>query len=572
MFQSKDLKSHISKLVEALQPTHDTARSVCASVGIDVEGAERAAERLRELNGAVLPWEFSPKVVASDVLEVLKISMDGALNEFDAADRLEQEAWLCQAWSLLSATIALTSSQWDNIAKRAFLLQVSGSPLTRFEDFLEGESVEGKRECFHAMMAWVVYNVAARPVLDRSLPSDQARLALEALVAYELSGLARAYHEDLQTGEFPDGHPLALLEDALMALGRSTPELRAGVGATLSAWSEALREQQGPPDASLVLSDALEVLLPASVQAPSLRGEEIGQSARARAEAFQADLAFTKHLEGLINRDEWSDPIGAAQDIASQDLIRLSILQGLYANSAVEVVRQILSGAKGNPAFVLTSSELGLASVDSVSIAGIVEGLRDFVSTGRRTFAEHAGVAEQHMPQLDRVISLLDTVRHVVGPKNIYIITDSALADFLKDRPASNGVIVGPSSLRRSLDCIDVNLEPYSWPDENSMEQLRERVADDTLPGLCRLTTFRAAVQKFVVPVLAELHGGADALGLVGWDPYVALDLAEKIKAFPVLERSQAAFWPRLYIQATVRNDNDDVLEPEAEPSVGLRG
>ncbi len=577
MLEKEKFPKQVQEIVSGLAPIHASIRGNCAALGIDVEAAERSAARHADLNGAALPWQVTPKECAREILDLFSIRVGPKSTESQVVDELMSKAHVQQSWALLGSALVLEQPSWNNDAKRTLIQHVLGYPGGKFDEVFCCATLNEIQEQCAAMLSWLVYNAMARPVIERSVQHQDLADVLDVVMSYEVKALALMLSRDIQGEVSSSEHPLTETEPLLLKLGNNRLAPGPLVASLVASWSEGLQQGLHASSLPLAADAALEELLPPPQQYAEPESATVARDATQLRDAFLKNLAFSKALEGLIDRDEWGNPLKAARELMSQELVRLYILQGSFSSQSEEIIRRLLEAMPERPSFVLTSSALELATADGAPVEEILEGLRDFLATGRRSFAELAGVSERNSEQLDHVVALLEVVRASIGGEKIHLVMDRDIDKFLAATPDLKGMIIGPSSLKERVNSVEVNLSPDS-PDEGAMEKMRRDLEHPAYPLRMKTHAVRSATKRFVVPLLAELHGGADDLGLVGWKSAVALELAKKthIGARALAEKGAGGQpqrlispedAPALTIQATRDSEEEDIDVPEDAPA-----
>lgn len=523
MLEQEKFPKKVQEIVSGLAPIHASIRDNCAALGIDVEAAERSAARHSNVNGAALPWQVTPKECAQEILNLLSIRVDPKSTESQVADELMGKTGVRQSWALLGSALVLEQGAWSQEAKRTLIQHIIGNPGGKFDEVFSATTPDEKREQCAAMLSWLVYNAMARPVVEQSATDAVAGDVLDLVMSFEVKALALMHSQDIQGTISSREHPLAGVERLLLDLGSKKLAPGPLVGRLVSFWNEGTAADPSASCLLLEAEEALEQLL----SSPEHQTPTVGRDGSDLRETFQKYVAFGRALNGLTRREEWSNPLEAARELMSQELIRLYILQGSFSSESEEVIRRLLKPMAEQPSVVLTSSALELATADGGPVEEILAGLRDFLSTGRRSFASFAGVAERNSGQLDRVVALLEAVRDSIGSERIHLVMDRDLDQFLKATPGLKGIIIGPSSLKERVKSVEVNLSPEQL-NEGAMERMWNDLNHPGYPLRMRTHAVYSATKRFVVPLLATFCGDADDLGLVGWKSAVALELAEK--------------------------------------------
>lgn len=555
----------VDALLKDLNPIHASIRSTCHSLGIDLAGADRAGERHGGKDNATLPWLKSPREFARNTEEVLRQEISHSA-DVDECLRIFTEDFLISMWpqwGYLQVALTVDHSEWSTACKQAALHLSCRDPMDGLETSLAvGGDMREQRDDCEALKAWLVYNILVVDALQKHPLSEECKEILDQLLLHDVGRLGEVYSEQLQTGALADEHPLKGVDQLLLNLGAQRPELGETIRMLLGAWSRILRGEGDPSE--VILDEVLAECLPDIDVAPSLDGEVIGENARQSFRDFMANMEFANSFRGLTSQPEWSDPMEGVRELVAKEFHKVNIYHNgtLFSPRSIECIQRIVDGMDEKPSLVIPSSSLRLASQDSSSIESIIDGLREYLATGQKSFADYSGVASMHKEQLDRVVQALDLMRELVGPEKIHIVTDSSLDDFIESGVVREGMLFGVGTNVQRLPTIAINLMVKSDPDEEIATEARAflktpRAWPSSLAG-----AVRRAVANFVVPTLAVTEGGADQEGLVGFKPLTALEIAERKGHVQPLPRDRLMLPYVLQVLKVTDTDEQDALDP----------
>jgi hypothetical protein len=348
-----------------------------------------------------------------------------------------------------------------------------------------------------------------------------------------------------------------------MNLAMKKPELGAQVTELLEIWADTLK---GTGHSSRVFfDDALLEQLPDVESSPSLDGEKIGREAKESLEDYMRNIELAAKFKSLIDQPEWSNPFESVRELIAADVHKVNIYPGpgLFSEQTIGVIHRLLDGMTEKPSVIFPSSALGLASADSASIENILDGLRDFVATGRKSFADHAGVSSMNHRQLQDVVATLDLMRDLVGPSNIHLVTNSDLEAFIQSGKVKSGILVGVGVDLDEMPTITINLTLNDDPDERIAKETR-RILENPVSPIPRFIAgaVRRGVSHFVVPSLAGTHGGADHEGFVGVKLSTMLSIAEQKGLIKPLPRESVGIPCVLQVLRVRDFDDEQALDP----------
>jgi hypothetical protein len=348
-----------------------------------------------------------------------------------------------------------------------------------------------------------------------------------------------------------------------MNLAMKKPELGARVRELIQVWEDTLKGTG--PSSRVLFDDALLEQLPDVESAPSLDGERIGTEAKESLMDYMSNLELAAKFKGLIDQPEWSNPFESVRELISAEVHKVNIFPGaeLFGEQTIDVIHRLLDGMTEKPPVIFPSSALGLASADSASIENILDGLRDFVATGRKSFADHAGVSSMNKRQLHDVVATLDLMRDLVGPSNIHLVTNSDLEAFLQSGKVKSGILVGVGVDLDEIPTISINPTVNDDPNEGIAKQTREILENPvSLAPQFIAGTVRRGVSHFVVPSLASTHGGADQEGFVGVKLSTMLSIAEQKGLIQPLPRESVGIPCMLQVLRVRDSGDEQALDP----------
>jgi len=556
----------VNALLRDLTPIHASIRQTCECLGIDVTAADRALARHEGRDQSTLPWGTSPQEFAKNTKDVLKNDIPPNADISECLRVFTEEVMISAwpQWGYLQAVLTVDYSKWSTASRNAAISLCCDDPMEDFELGLYITSTDEERrdEC-EAIKAWLVYNILAVDAIQKHPFSENCKEIVDQLVIHEVSRLASLYTQHLQTGELADFHPFRAVDDLLLRLGALHPELGGLVKDLLGAWEHGLQDSAGA--SRMRFDNVLGELLPDSTDVPSLDGEVIGRSARDSLSDFMDNIGFANSFKGLVDQPEWSNPLESVRELVSEELHKVNIYSrdSLFSQQSVALIHRILDGMSEKPNLIFPSSALELASADSASINNILDGLRGFIATGRKSFADFAGVSSINHRQLQDVIEGLDLMRGLVGEKKIHLVTNSEMEEFVDSGKVQSGILFGVGVDIDRLPTIAINLIVKDGPNERIAKQTREILASGgtTWPRFLA-GAIRRGVSNYVVPTLAATEGGADHEGLVGFKPLTAVAIAEQKRLVKPLDRDSIELGYVLQVHKVSDFDEEDALDP----------
>ncbi len=527
--RNPELPNIAAALVAELSPIFSSIRETCRKVGIDVEAAERACMRCDSSQSGILPWGRSPSECALSSLELLKHEPSPSLDASTVMDNLIREQLLAQypQAAYIAAAILCEARNWSSAAKQAAVQLSRTEPMEHFElGAFEDDSEARQTQDCEALKAWLVYNTLTADAIDRLPVSDTTPDVVNLMLRDETARLACLHLRHLQTGALAASLPLSKVEDSLMKLGAVYPQAGERITDVLSHWEFLMKQK------SVTLGEfemEIESVLPDQEPSHSLDGAAISKEAATTAEDFRQNRKLLTDFKALSKRPEWSNPLEAIRELAAKRAHRIYIGApgGIFGPSSIDLLHRVLEGMPAPVPLVFASSVIKLASGKSAPVEGILEGLRDFVTTGRKSFAEIAGVAPANKQQLEVVMSALSLFRDLVGPSNIHLVMDRDMKGFLAAKAFTSGLIFCEDDIRSRRRTIKVDLYRRGEPNDDSAADCRLQLAGPlaSIPEAASIVV-TSLVSSFVAPAIVRAEGGADQYGLVGFKPSVALRVA----------------------------------------------
>ena len=553
-------------LVNDLTAVFSSIRQTCAALGIDVEAAERSAARHLGSDQATLPWATPPKQFARSTRELLSYDLPNDTDVSDTMEILTTDTPISNfpQWSYLQAALTVDYEKWSLAARNAAISLVYDDPMRDFELALSiaSDTEEQRDEC-EALKCWVVYNILGAHEIQKHPVSEGCKEIIDQMLIHDVSRLADIYRHHLQAGELVDSHPFGSVESILLKLSSQRGDAREQIGEVRKAWNLAVKI--GGNGSQQRLEGVISDHLPDLDESASLDGERIASRAMDSFRDMAANRGLLNTFERLVEEPEWSNPLEAVRELAAQELHKIGIYAAkpLFSEQSIGLIHRIIEGMDKKPNLVFASSTLDLASEDSASIDSILDGLTGFLSTGRKSFAEYAGVSPANQRKLSDVVEALDLLRGLVGAERIHLVKDSVIQLFVEDADLPNGMLFAPGVDFDQIPTLTINLFRKDFPDERVASEFRDMISqpDRKLPALVA-GLLRSAVSNYVVPSLAETHGGADQNGLVGFKPLTALKLAEQSGLINPLNQDAVHLAYVLQVFLVSDYEDQDMLDP----------
>lgn len=527
--QDRDqLPPNLAGILRSLQPIYSDIRATCESLGIDIA----SAEQLRSLGEAVpLPWRSEPRALMRES-QALMSEIDGKSISYNDVQEILQSEYGMKTWGLLNVLLCSENREWNPGAKNGFMSMMWDQHVGPLDCVgIDGDNTK-VTECRHVAASWTVYNLLATVALEHQPISAQTKTLLRALVAEDVRVLATSYLRDIESGVLKIDHPLSHFEDMLFRIGARFPQAGSLVAEAQREFNAIasgadpdhrlfvhLLDEILPHEESIDLSDPLEQLM--------IRFKA-GQAQR----DAEKNLGLLTLFNELTEREEWTNPLGSVAQLARDQVIQLSIESGGVGDNYAkrrEVIETVLSQMEAPASIIYVTSDLRLASAESSAVDSVVEGLQDYLKHGQRSFAELAVPRSIIEERLHPLLDELDMVSDRVGRENVHIIADADLEAWMSQRKISNGIVISASEHVSStkLPRVEVRLTPVNAEPRYGVS-LRNACEDQKSASIISAIPVLRGVLHYVVPELVATKGGEGILGLVGWRPDVAIELAKK--------------------------------------------
>ena len=553
------------QLLGELLPIYRSVGATCVELGIDVKAANRALNQHCEVFGVSLPWTVGPKSFISDTRRILSTppAPDTPAERCVLELSLDLNSSGHPHWSILNTALLSEASNWSPAAKNAAISILKDSPLSTFETSIFASTSDAeRRENSEAVKAWLVYNSLSVAAISRCSVSDLTRDILTLLIRHDVFRAASLNSQHLQGGEFGDAPPLVGLEEMFLKLGSVKPESGAVVSALLGVLRAAARNEI--TDESTFEFELLD-LLPEHNDDYSMNTSLVAHSAQQLRDDFVKNLALARCFQPLLSEPEWSEPLAAVRQLVSEKPHRLKVLaqEGALGRESIALLKETLDPMVEKPLLIFASSVLELASTESAPIGSILEGLRAFLDTGNPAYAWNAGVAACNTEKLSTAVNALGLFRDVVGSERVILVKDCDLDSYLEETKPRSGIVFCPSTVGTDLPSVSVSLARPKEPDEERATEARNvLLSSGGFPPLFYANAIRSVVTRFAAPLLAQMHGGADMNGFVGFKPSKAVELAETHGLVKAIGELDPRLVGALQIIKVIDPDEDEVGDP----------
>jgi|GEM_PF-4553653 len=559
--------------IQALTPLHQSIKTICESVDLDVQAAERFAKK----SGLFLPWhdEVTPQGSLESAREILLTKPGTVSNASDVVSYFVQSYTQSKAPVGLIGALAVTNNQfWDAPEKAGFLAHFPQQVYQEFTEWTRDPHLPVNPDGVCGALCWLVHDVLAAEALQKTRLRNEDSQVIDILLKYTVISLIEVAQGEARHGT--DQCPIInKLDEVLTTFGSKYSAARGRISDLYSIYmQESATQLDSEPSCLRLLAD-LERVFPDPLQVLARSSLKISGESTEAVEIYRAAQALTNFLKDpLVSRPEWADPLGvAADEIKSKELVNLFFNGAdlLTSSRAREVLCDLLSRVPGVK-LVLSVDQLLSRKPNDPQYEDLAKDVNYLISTNIPSYLINTTSQPDFEIRVAQMIGFLHEVGDRIGRKNIKIIAPQEVSSVSVDSGAPVCLISGPASplhlgepVPFTWSKIGISLRPPKQ-DDGVVARLR-RVIDEGLGSQLASECIWSAIMSVVVPNLAQQdlprdQHGLNGLRVVEVAPELSQVRIEGLGLFPTISRKLYEETGYLRIVYTGRYDDPEEEQP----------